>query len=120
VKFLVDAQLPARLSHFLNTKGHDSLHTLDLPNQNSTKDTEVIQVATRENRVVITKDSDFLDSFLINALPEKLIIVKTGNISNQLLIQIFEKHLPLIVEMISRSNLVEINSDQIAEHGQNK
>lgn len=31
VKFIVNAQLPKRLSVFLNDKGFDSLHTLDLP-----------------------------------------------------------------------------------------
>ena len=117
MKFLVDAQLPARLSHFLNANGHDSLHTLDLPNKNLTKDSEVIQIAAIEKRIVITKYGDFLDSYLINSLPKKLIIVKTGNISNPMLIELSEKHLPLIIQMISRSNLVEINSDQIAERG---
>lgn len=36
MKFLVDAHLPQRLSRWLISKGYDSIHTLDLPAQNST------------------------------------------------------------------------------------
>lgn len=40
MKFLVDAQLPRHLSHWLKQRGHDSLHTLDLPDGNRTSDLE--------------------------------------------------------------------------------
>ena len=115
MKFIIDAQLPKTLSDFLNQKGYDSIHTLELPEKNRTKDSQVIQKAIEENRIVISKDSDFLDSFLLKALPPKLIIVKTGNVPNKKLIQIFGDNLESIIQMISRSNLVEINKSDIAE-----
>ena len=117
MKFLVDAQLPRSLSTFLTSKGFDSIHTFDLPDKNYTSDQDVIRFAKTENRIVITKDSDFLESFLVKSLPEKLILVRTGNTSNPVLLDLFERNLDLIVEMLSRSNLVEINSNEIAEHG---
>ena len=89
MKFLIDAQLPKALSDFLNQRGYDSIHTLELPEENRTKDSQIIQKAIEENRIVISKDSDFLDSFLLKALPPKLIMVKTGNVPNKKLIQIF-------------------------------
>jgi predicted nuclease of predicted toxin-antitoxin system len=64
MKFLIDAQLPVRLSLFLQTAGYDTIHTRDLPQQNATPDTEVNTISIQESRIVITKDSDFLDSFL--------------------------------------------------------
>ena len=42
MKFLLDAQLLKKLSEFLNWKGHDSIHTLDLPDKNRTKDTQIM------------------------------------------------------------------------------
>lgn len=116
MKFIVDAQLPKALSDFLNTQGLDSIHTLDLPNSNASLDKEIIEVARNENRIVVTKDNDFLESFLIKKRPEKLIIVRTGNIPNKLLINIFGKNLALIQSMLSRSNLIEITRNEIAEH----
>lgn len=115
MKFIIDAQLPKRLSYLLNDHGHDSIHTLDLPEKNRTSDDGITDIAIRQSRVVITKDIDFLDSFLIAARPKKLIMVKTGNISNKDLIDIFSINMDMIIEMISRSNLVEINKFAIAE-----
>jgi hypothetical protein len=116
MKFIVDAQLPKSLSDLLNYRGLDSVHTLDFPNKNSTSDKEIIEIAINEKRIVITKDNDFLESFLLNSQPEKLIVVRTGNIPNPILLKIFDNNLELIKSMISRSNLIEITQNEIAEH----
>ncbi len=71
MKFIVDAQLPVRLARFLQSVGYDTIHTRDLPQQNATPDTEINEISIQESRIVITKDSDFLDSFLINHEPYK-------------------------------------------------
>lgn len=118
MKFIVDAQLPKSLSNFLIKKGYDSLHTLDLPEKNKTKDTQIAKLANKEQRFVISKDVDFLKSFMIKSEPRKLIMVKTGNISNKELVRLFDENLDVIIQMISRSNLIEINQTEIAEHGQ--
>ncbi len=51
MKFLVDAHLPKKLSELLKYKGYDSIHTLDLPNKNHTKDSEINQISIVEQRV---------------------------------------------------------------------
>ena len=38
MKFLIDAQLPRKLAHYLVSQGFDALHTLDLPNGNASTD----------------------------------------------------------------------------------
>jgi len=93
VKFIIDAQLPKALSDFLIQRGYNSVHNLELPDKNKTKDKQIIQKAIEENRIVVSKDSIFLDSFLLRSLPPKLIMVKTGNVSNTKLIQIFGDNL---------------------------
>ena len=82
MNFLVDAQLPRRLAHRLRDAGHDALHTLDLPKGNRTTDTEINEISAREHRVVITKDADFVSSFLLERTPYKLLLISTGNIAN--------------------------------------
>ncbi|WP_431838431.1 DUF5615 family PIN-like protein [Cellulomonas sp. Y8] len=59
MKFLVDAQLPPRFVRALVRRGHDAVHTRDLPGGNRTPDTEVAARADAEDRVVVTKDADF-------------------------------------------------------------
>ena len=98
MKFLVDAHLPKKLSMFLSWKGYDAVHTLDLPNQNRTKDSQINQISIDERRVVISKDLDFIESILISDKPYKLIYISTGNITNKQLLEIFSQNIEKIVE----------------------
>lgn len=45
------------------------IHTFDLTKANATQDNEILELSTRENRVVVTKDNDFLDAFLLIGKP---------------------------------------------------
>ena len=83
MKFLVDAQLPRRIARELAASGHEASHTLDLPLGNRTPDADIAALAAREGRVVVTKDSDFVTTFLLHGLPPKLLLISTGNISNE-------------------------------------
>lgn len=116
MKFIVDAQLPIALSYLLKHRGYDAIHTMELPDSNASSDGLITSIAIEENRVVITKDNDFLESYLINAQPKKLLLVKTGNIHNKALISLFDSNLELIVEMLTRNNLVELTTTLIIEH----
>jgi predicted nuclease of predicted toxin-antitoxin system len=113
VKFIVDAQLPRQLSVFLLRKGHDSIHTLDLPKQNATDDNSINAIADSEGRIVITKDGDFVASHLIAAKPKQLLFVSTGNISNSELLKNFEIHLDKICNFFETHSFIEITKDII-------
>ena len=114
--FLVDAQLPKKLSDFLKNKGHNSVHTLELPDKNTTTDNFIKEKSHKENLILITKDDDFLHSFLIEKKPPRLILVKTGNINNNELIDIFDKGLLAITSLIENHALVEITKEEIIVH----
>lgn len=57
MNFPVDAQLPRRMAAWLTAAGCNAIHTLDLPDANGTTDEQINEVADREERVVVTKDS---------------------------------------------------------------
>ena len=116
MKFLVDAQLPTRLARLLSEAGYDTLHTRDLPQQNATPDTDINAFSIAQQRIVITKDADFLNSFLTVRQPYKLLLVTTGNISNSELEALFIKNLPQIVDLIERHSYLELSRDEIIVH----
>ena len=116
MKFLVDAQLPRRLSGLLNSLGHEALHTLDLPQKNHTPDETLRLMASEREMVLVTKDADFVDSFLLRRLPPKLLFVTTGNIPNNDLLTIFRIHLPVIVDALKTHGLVEIDRSGLTIH----
>jgi predicted nuclease of predicted toxin-antitoxin system len=114
VKFLIDAQLPARLAEFLNRAGHDAMHTIALPNGNRSTDSQIAQHADTENRVVVTKDQDFRDGHLLGRSPRQLLIVATGNITNNALLSLFELHLDVIVSALDEADFVELTQEALA------
>jgi len=116
VNWLIDAQLPRRLAADLSRLGHDATHTLDLPHGNATTDTEIIRIATAEGRIVISKDRDFLDSFLVTGQPSRLLWVTTGNISNNDLLELFKTLLADIQDGFQQSNCIELSPAGLVIH----
>ncbi len=116
MKFIVDAQLPVRLARFLGSAGYDTIHTKDLPDKNATSDTEINAVSIRDERIVITKDSDFLNSFLTIKEPYKLLLVTTGNINNLELEELFAANLQSLVELFNSHDYIEMTRDSIIVH----
>lgn len=116
MRVLVDAHLPRRLAGFLSTHGVESKHTLDLQKKNATPDPEIIQIADQEDRIVISKDSDFFDNYILDGCPKKLLIVSTGNINNQGLIRLFEKNLEVLRSLFEEYSVIEINEEEIQVH----
>jgi predicted nuclease of predicted toxin-antitoxin system len=116
MKFLVDAQLPRRLAIRLQEAGHDAIHTLDLPEGNRTSDHEIVVTARNEKRVVITKDADFVNSFVLSQEPEKLLLISTGNISNTELEALLVPNIPAIVAAFDLCNFVELTRTSLVLH----
>lgn len=114
MKFLVDAQLPARLAELLKQAGHDAIHTRELPNGNRSTDRKIAQVADTEDRVVVTKDRDFRDGHLLHRSPRSLLVVATGNITNDALLSLFEMHLDDIVSALVETGFVELSQDALS------
>ncbi|MGI8573899.1 MAG: DUF5615 family PIN-like protein [Egibacteraceae bacterium] len=113
MRFLVDAQLPARLARQLTEAGHDAVHTSELPDGNQTGDAEIARLADAGDRVVVTKDLDFRTSHLLRASPRQLLVVATGNISNHELLALFDHHLDALVRVLGEVRFVELGSDRI-------
>ncbi len=116
MKYLIDAQLPRRLAHYLRDRGHDVLHTRDLPQGNRTGDSAINTISMREQRIVVTKDADFITSFMIYGQPYKLLLVSTGNIGNDDLVDLFTKHIEPIETALTAYSLVEINRTGLIIH----
>jgi len=116
MRFLVDANLPFKLSAALRAKGFDIIHTDDLPDKEKTTDTEIRKVSIAENRIIITKDTDFLDSHIIQQIPSKLLLVTTGNIINKKLIQLFDEHFETVINLFQHYDLIEIDHHRITGH----
>ena len=74
---------------------------------------DVNDLSLRERRVIVTKDTDFVDIFLL-ARNHKLLLVATGNNDNADLEGLFERNLEAIVSELEASDYIELGRDSLA------
>lgn len=93
----------------MREQGFDAIHTLELLNRNATRDSEIRLLSMNEERIVISKDADFYDSYTSKQEPYKLVYLTIGNLSNKELIALFTKNLTHLTAVLERSSVVEMN-----------
>lgn len=116
MKLLVDAQLPRRLALWLQQRGHDVVHTLDLAQKNRTPDPFLLALANKDNRVLITKDTDFEVSYELGHGPPKLLLITTGNIHNNELLELFVRHEEALFRLLAQHAFIELSRKQLIVH----
>ncbi|GHT81894.1 hypothetical protein FACS189467_6660 [Bacteroidia bacterium] len=113
-RFLVDTQLPLSLVRFFEQRGFNATHVINYPAKEFTPDSEVIAIAVAEDRIIVSKDRDFFDHFLIKGYPPAILLLQVGNIRNQDLFQLLDTHLTainkLFVDHIQRMVLLTRNN----------
>ena len=58
-------------------------------------------LSLKDQRVVVSKDTDFYYSHLLHQKPWKLLLVRTGNMSTRDLKRLLQAHLPAIVQSLA-------------------
>lgn len=116
MKFLVDAHFPRKLAVQLKDQGFDTRHTLGLPMGNRTSDQFLNELSVSEQRILITKDADFVNSFWLQDQPWKLLLVSTGNIRNAELQALFEANLLSLQNAFTEHRFIELTRDNLFVH----
>lgn len=58
MRFVIDMGLSQHLAHWLHELGHDAVHLVERSLQRAT-DLEILEIAQREDRIILTADTDF-------------------------------------------------------------
>jgi predicted nuclease of predicted toxin-antitoxin system len=85
LNFLIDAQLPPALARWVASQGHTAQHVLEL-GLAASGDPAVWDHARASNAVIISKDEDFVDRWLLYSGGVRLIWIRKGNCSNAALL----------------------------------
>ena len=113
MKFLIDAHLPPGLRGEFQAAGHDAIHTLDMAEQNASRDGALNELSVNEMRVVVTKDTDFYYSHILQGRPWKLVLVRTGNLGVKATKLMFETHLRAIETALESCTLIELDQQNV-------
>lgn len=114
MKFLCDVHISFKVVKHLISLGFETTHVNDILDKWNTSDMEICNYADANDLIVITKDSDFRNSFFIKKTPKKLIKINLGNISNPKLTQIISENIGAISKLNTKPYfLIEIDKDII-------
>jgi predicted nuclease of predicted toxin-antitoxin system len=115
LRFIVDTQLPPSLAIFLKRRGFEATHVVEYPSGALTPDNEIISIAKKENRIIISKDIDFFDYYLLKSYPPAILLLQLGNTTNRDLFIFMDNNLDAICELFAENirRLVLINRHRI-------
>ena len=117
LRFLVDTQLPPSLAVYLSIKEYNSIHTTHFQDGHLLADHEISMIAKTENRIIITKDSDFFERYVISGSPPNVLLLQLGNIRNVDLLAFFDRELEKVVTLFQEgSSLVILNRQKIISY----
>ncbi|HZL78755.1 MAG TPA: DUF5615 family PIN-like protein [Candidatus Limnocylindrales bacterium] len=103
--FIVDNQLPQALVRFLVSRGHQAEHVLDL-GMDEAGDQAIWNYAGKNNRVIITKDEDFISLSLQTGAKNQVVWVRLGNCRIPALLAAFETALPKLIQALQQGDRV--------------
>lgn len=108
MNFLVDAQLPPALARWIASQGHGAVHVFDL-GFHTAADPVIWQRAEGDDSVIITKDEDFVDHWLLSQQPVRLVWIRKGNCSNRALLAWLQPLWPDTVKRLAQGEkLIEL------------
>ena len=112
MKFLCDVHISIKLTKHINNQGFECTHINTILDKWFTTDSTIAKFSDLNDFILITKDFDFKNSFLVQKSPKKLIKINLGNISNTQLIKVFD-HFISEIETINKTHnqyMIEIDS----------
>lgn len=111
MRFLVDTQLPRRLTAWLRERGHEADHVLDLSLAQAVDDALWVAAMTH-GAVIVSKDSDFAQWVADGRAGPQVLWVRTGNGATAELVALLWSVWPAVEAALTRGErLVEIRRD---------
>lgn len=92
MKLLLDANISWRLTARLKEHFADCFHVDDIELTVPAKDTEIWNYALIEELIIVTNDDDFLNLADAKGFPPKVVLLRTGNQSNNYIEELLIKH----------------------------
>lgn len=113
MKFLCDVHISFKLVNHLRSLQFETIHVNEILDKWYSRDKDICIYADLNDFIVVTKDSDFRNSFLLKGTPKKLVRIKLGNLSTSILIKVISENLLSIQELDSSGSFM-IELDQLS------
>ena len=105
MKFLIDAQLPPGLTHWLIDRGFEAQHVEEI-GLHDADDSDIWVRALADNSIIITKDEDFVERVAHSKNSPRIVWLRIGNTTNAALKQWLTKRFTNIEELLNRGDAI--------------
>ena len=114
MKFIVDENLPPALAEILRTHSLNAVHVNEMKTRKKQRviDDQLRRLAIQKSYVIITKDDDFVKSYVSRKVPEKLVYIYGLDEKEPLLSRIKEVA-PQLSSLLASHDFIEINDHEI-------
>jgi predicted nuclease of predicted toxin-antitoxin system len=92
IKLFLDANVSWLLASKLKFHFEDCLHVDHIGIKTPASDNEIWKYAQSNDLIIVTNDDDFIDLLNLKGFPPKIILLKTGNQSNEFVEMLLIKH----------------------------
>ena len=108
MKFIVDAQLPPGLAHWLVECGHEAEHVADI-GLHAASDRIIWEHANASKSVIITKDEDFAEEVRRGDEGVSVVWLRVGNTTTKVLLKWLEPRWAQICSLLDNGDrLIEV------------
>ena len=114
MRFLVDNALSPRVAEGLLKAGHDAIHVRDIGLQ-SASDNVILERAGRENRILISADSDFGEILAFGPLHSpSFILLRHGSPRRpEKIVEVLRENLAALKSILEKGAVVVIEANRI-------
>ena len=114
MKFLIDENLSPALADLFNTEGLTAYHInqFKAEKKERIRDDQLRRLSLYHEYIIVTRDDDFVSSFVSRKVPEKMIFVFDLD-SRPVLIERFRQVVPELPGLMQRYDFLEINPREI-------
>jgi predicted nuclease of predicted toxin-antitoxin system len=114
VKLLLDANLSPRVARLLKEAGHDAIHVADIGLLSAT-DPVILRAAAKEERILLTADSDFGALLALGSLasPSVLLLRSADHLRPAEQAELVATNLPQIAGDLEKGAVVSLTRDRL-------
>jgi len=103
MKFIVDSQLP----ELVTTRLQNLVYVNYLSEGNKTTDHEILDICESESRVLITREEDFIEGFILRGRPREIIYMHPACKCSKLL-KLMESKMDYVEHIIASEGIYEV------------
>lgn len=114
MKLLLDANLSPEIARLLKEVEHDAIHVADIGLLTAT-DPEILRAAAKEERILLTADSDFGALLALGSLasPSVLLLRSADHLRPNEQAELIAANLPQIAEDLEKGAIVSLTRDRL-------